>query len=1265
MKIAPTWSRRLKVTLMWFPTCFLVGLGGQTYLLDFNESAPDPEGGGTWNLVTTAFFTEVTGAGEEQLLVDTGGDAGLGILLAVTDPWEFQTRPSQESDFIANAVTPPDWVGSAAYDYAFLTSDAPTGEIVLRNLDDTKAYDIELYVSRADKANSRLGTWQVKGIITEENGVSSYFFDAVRNERVMTWYNMRPVNGDITITGTREVPSSGGYLNAIRFTVVDQIPGAETRGTVPQEAPDALPLADADPLVTRFLVDFGSSETRPQGGVINGIEQASGTVVLEDFFASSESGITLSFNEGFYPAAVDLSAQVDSLQFASFPWVQTAHMDAFKVEGFGGEGTVTISGLPEDSEMTVEVYPLTLEVDNAFAEWRLNGAKVNTEGLDSAAFNAAFNRNYLIWEDIVPENGQVELSITNAADTEGGLLNAMRITVTSGELEGQVYVIDFGTVGPDPDFATLHWNEVREVSEASLLLPVAGAELNTPGLDISGFSTALSGAEPGPIGSPDWVQSAYRDAIDLSGSEGSLRLSGLDDARRYRIAIYLHGPETTSGTSSWSISGAEAAASVDLDASGGALHVWTGLAPQDGIIEIGASGGPGTAYLAALELEDISHTVDPEFYFRDFVLREELVDQVLTVDGAAPEATDQGSGAAEAPFATIEAALAYAKGEALLGRSSKVWIRDGYYHEAIDLVDFDTGALLVMEAETPGGVVITGSEPFVEWQDSFVEGALEHEWLPDFGQQPNPWPGLLNLNGEGTRRELLFIDGRPLYQVERSSAFVPGTYIVVDENDRIYLKLPASVASLEGREVRVSTLPQKTFGEDGHLLRLQNCRNLVLRGLVFEHGASPVFNTHAVTIAGGGNMVLENIHVRYNNGCGLGFIQFQGASPENIKILSSTFDRNGAMGLTGGGINVFIRGLSANQNNWRAGTIWGATGWAPCGFKFSGMDHLVMEDLEVNANHAAGIWLDDDNAHVLLRDAVIANNFGSGVVVEANAEPIHIRRIRSFSNGRGLNAFDNKSVWVEDSYFVENTNSQFRIAGSEPATEAYLSQFPEDRRGRLADQRVPEDWHIARSVAGGTDASAGIVDFFLRNGALYDADNAPLYDRFFATSTISEMTYFHPDGTTANVFEDNLLQAANFTEWSLLMPSEASSEWVEQSAFEAIVDDIRLSTWVDTVGFEPYLSLEPFARYDPFEADGPAGSWVETWLGWVYHGAFQETGYLYHLSLGWVYVEAQYPSFIHLYLPEAGWYFGVEDFTGPDGGMFYAFATSTWERIAF
>lgn len=525
-------------------------------------------------------------------------------------------------------------------------------------------------------------------------------------------------------------------------------------------------------------------------------------------------------------------------------------------------------------------------------------------------------------------------------------------------------------------------------------------------------------------------------------------------------------------------------------------------------------------------------------------LDESAVQHTLHV---AASARPGGDGSRARPFAAIQPAVETALRS---GKSARVLVGPGVYRETID-INGSPGApasLLVIEAERAGEAIVSGSDLFTAWKPlAGSPGRFEHDWPHKLGWERNPWPGLMPLETPGLRGELLFVDGSPLRQVFAEDKIAPRSYWVDEDRSRIVLALDPG-ADLARHQIEVSVRPIPRQGAHSKLLRVMQRDNVVVRGLVFRHGMTPAFSA-AVQILASDNLLLEDVRAEWNSGAGVGLASFRGKIGANIVLRRVGADHNGFMGLTGSAHDALFEDVTTNYNNWR-GVAVGATGWAPCGWKLSHLERVVLRRVRSIGNHASGGWFDDVIHHVRIEDFVGLNNYRSGLSVEAVEGPLEITGAFLSGNSTGLNLFDSRSVTLRDSIVTDNTTTQIRLAGSLPMTADALAKItPNWRRERLAKRQVPTDLALLGNHVGLTRpedaafANARLITFGMRENAFVTTAGAPTLAPLLRSLAAADNRYAWAPDRDESAFPDLTNKPLDFAGWRALAGQDADSSF--------------------------------------------------------------------------------------------------------------------------
>lgn len=527
-----------------------------------------------------------------------------------------------------------------------------------------------------------------------------------------------------------------------------------------------------------------------------------------------------------------------------------------------------------------------------------------------------------------------------------------------------------------------------------------------------------------------------------------------------------------------------------------------------------------------------------------------------------------GGGEGERNFDTISLALREAGRHARAGRSVRIRITPGVYPETLEISSHgDTPPLLILESAGSDMVTVCGGEAVTDWQAApGAPGRWTHRLHTAFPVEKNPWPGLMPSTVAHFRHELLFWDGAPLFQVMEEKALRPGSYLIDEDGGRIVL-VPPSGGDPQNVGIMASVRPANPRGTHSKLLRIHHRDNVVLRGLRFRYGMTEAF-MGAVQILGSSGILVEDCEMVHNSGGGLLINPTRDRPAANIVLRRVRANENGFIGISGAFHDGLMEDCETSGNNWR-GARFGATGWAPCGFKLSGLERVRITNHRANRNYASGAWFDDEIRHVHVDGLVAVGNYRSGLSTEAVRGPMRIENAVLAGNRVGWNLFDSTHVTVLRSLILDNTSSQIRLAGSTPLPEAALAEFKQEwRRRRLGKRTPPLHVRLRESkvgVSGTGTAEARILQFGMRDREFSLPGGTKTLRDTIRTLGFSGNTYTHPKGEAAGLFPDLTDAPISLLAWKgLVHPSEADAVW----------DDILFETYARELAAE-HGTLEP------------------------------------------------------------------------------------------
>ena len=382
------------------------------------------------------------------------------------------------------------------------------------------------------------------------------------------------------------------------------------------------------------------------------------------------------------------------------------------------------------------------------------------------------------------------------------------------------------------------------------------------------------------------------------------------------------------------------------------------------------------------------------------------VDVSIYVDAA--DGSDDNDGLSEAsPLATVTHAIGLASDLRLAGERVRIVLAAGTYRETVEVFqDPDDSPLLIIESAEPGTAIVSGADVWDGWSWSEDAEAFVHPWPFDWGSAPD----VEEIVG---RREIVVVDGVRLEQVTRVRDLTDGTFLVDEDSDRL-LMLPPAGSSFTGLAAEVA-VRERT-------LNLDSARNVVIRGLTFQHAANP-FESSGVRISNSEQVLFENNQVVENSWTGLGL-----STSEALTVRGNVINRNG-----GGGAGMFqitdvvFEGNDTSLNNWR-GAKGDYVGWSIAGVKAVGVQRVAFIQHRAWWNATRGLWLDYDVRDITVTDSSWCHNLTDGLFVEAAPGPVRIDGVEACENGRyGLLLVNVYGASIIGSAVCGNADSQIHM----------------------------------------------------------------------------------------------------------------------------------------------------------------------------------------------------------------------------------------------
>ena len=375
----------------------------------------------------------------------------------------------------------------------------------------------------------------------------------------------------------------------------------------------------------------------------------------------------------------------------------------------------------------------------------------------------------------------------------------------------------------------------------------------------------------------------------------------------------------------------------------------------------------------------------------------------LYVDVDHPSASDANPGTQTAPLRTIQMAVELASDIRKSGKAARIAIAPGVYREHVHVGHSTADAPdLVIEAEVPGTVRVTGTDSWTGWQ-SVAAGVYAHSWQFDWSAAS----GVAEIVG---RREVAFHDGVRLNQVLSQAELKPGSFFVNESANQILVAVSTGVPSA----IEVAVRPQ--------VLKVDGAKNVTIRGIQFSGAATP-FGASAVQITNVSNLTLDGAAVRDNSWVGVSV-----TTSQNVTLRATQVESNG-----GGGVNVYrVTGLQllaseTSRNNWR-GVRGDYTGLTIAGIKIVGSPAVTIDGHSAFGNHTRGVWVDYDIAGFTIKNSQLCDNLTDGLFIEAAQGPSSVANTLLCRNGRyGLLIANGRNVTVSGTTMCQNAKSALRL----------------------------------------------------------------------------------------------------------------------------------------------------------------------------------------------------------------------------------------------
>lgn len=372
----------------------------------------------------------------------------------------------------------------------------------------------------------------------------------------------------------------------------------------------------------------------------------------------------------------------------------------------------------------------------------------------------------------------------------------------------------------------------------------------------------------------------------------------------------------------------------------------------------------------------------------------------IFVDAAA--GSDVNPGTATRPTQTIQAALNRATTLARSGIGSKVMIAPGTYHETLT-VNSNSNVPITIQASVAGATVIDGADSITNWYKASAD-VYAYNWRDTVTGCPLPanWyggmPPIVQAN------EMVFVNGAMMTQVMSVSQLRAGTFYVDRSAERVEL-YPPSGTDMAAAHVEIATRRS--------ILNIAGSRNLVFRGLTFEHAAS-CMNATAATVNTSTNVLFDDDTANWNNWGGIGV-----SGSHNVTVENTTASYNGGNGIGGfENTNSNYINNETDFNNWRGAMI-GLYDFAQGGTKLMRVRGATVTGQRSYYNQSQGLWFDTDNENATVNGAKLVGNLVGNLQLEASQGPFLVEN-STFCNGAGIQVLNSENITFSANTFYNN-----------------------------------------------------------------------------------------------------------------------------------------------------------------------------------------------------------------------------------------------------
>ncbi|MCB2213062.1 right-handed parallel beta-helix repeat-containing protein [bacterium] len=359
-------------------------------------------------------------------------------------------------------------------------------------------------------------------------------------------------------------------------------------------------------------------------------------------------------------------------------------------------------------------------------------------------------------------------------------------------------------------------------------------------------------------------------------------------------------------------------------------------------------------------------------------------------------ATPPGNGSLVAPYPNISTALIravdYQPGDVL-----HIHLRPGEYREKVSKAGWlGIPADLIIEGDLINRPVIKGSVTLSDWT-----AVSANEYVTDWPYDLFEGYPAYNENDKSvvwwyygndpdnsyraeyvSRWESVWVDGQRLTQILTTEEAGPGTFLVDQTNDKLYVWLEDG-GNPEAHTVEAAVRPQG--------LNFVRMNSVTLENLVVQHAKTGILATQTANITVNNCLVRDNVE----DGIAVSLM-------DSFVANNTVATRNGYNGIQPSfSLNLDFVDVSLTENNWRGYHV-NAGNWQVAGMKLYGVANVMMDNVTAADNLTSGIWFDRYSDSVDMANCTMEDNYGSGLFWEISPGPIELKNCTFRNNGLGL-----------------------------------------------------------------------------------------------------------------------------------------------------------------------------------------------------------------------------------------------------------------------